>query len=64
MVQLNLWSDDCSCEQCTCDKAEFGEKKECECVECDCESCHKVEEAEEWDTQPLLRRRNEGRVSR
>jgi len=48
MVQLILWPDDqnCSCKQCTCDRADFGEKKECECVECDCEVCHNIEEKE------------------
>jgi hypothetical protein len=53
-IKLNPQDPDCSCEQCTCDRADFGEKKECECMTCNCEKCHEKEEvvAEEWDTQP------------
>ena len=55
-MNIKLWpkDPDCSCEECTCDKASFGEKKECECMEFHCEKCHGGEEAaaEEWDTQP------------
>ena len=55
-MNIKLWpkDPDCSCEECTCDKASFGEKKDCECMECHCEKCHGGEEeaAEEWDTQP------------
>ena len=55
-MQIKLWPNepDCSCQECTCDQASFGEKRECDCMECDCETCHggEEEEAEEWDTQP------------
>ena len=48
MVQLKLWPKDpqCSCLQCTCDKADFGEKRECDCVECECDTCEHQEEEE------------------
>ena len=48
MVQLKLWpkEPDCSCHQCTCDKADFGEKRECDCVECACDTCEHQEEEE------------------
>ena len=48
MVQLKLWPKDpqCSCLQCTCDKADFGEKRECDCVECVCDTCEHQEEEE------------------
>ena len=48
MVKLKLWTNeqDCSCQQCTCDKADFGEKRECDCVECECDTCEH-QEAEE-----------------
>ena len=54
MVQLKLWPKDpqCSCQQCTCDKVDFGEKKECECVVCNCEPCHNIDGEEELDLQP------------
>ena len=55
IMQIKLWPNDpdCSCEQCTCDKASPGEQKECACILCDCEKCHCQEchEAEEEDTQ-------------
>ena len=52
-MQIKLWPNDpdCSCEECTCDQASFGEKRECDCMKCDCEVCHEGED-EEWDTQP------------
>ena len=58
-MQIKLWPNepDCSCQECTCDQASFGEKRECDCMECDCETWQEGEggegeEAEEWDTQP------------
>ncbi|MAF24633.1 hypothetical protein CL634_03530 [bacterium] len=63
-MQIKLWPNepDCSCQECTCDQASFGEKRECDCMECDCETYHEEEEEEnnykyptaeeEWDTQP------------
>ena len=43
---LFQYNPDCSCEQCSCDRASVGEKRECECITCDCEICHDKEELE------------------
>ena len=44
-MQLKLWPNDpdCSCEECTCDQAQFGVKRECDCMVCDCDKCHPSE---------------------
>ena len=44
-MQLKLWpkDPDCSCEECTCDQAQFGVKRECDCMVCDCDKCHPSE---------------------
>ena len=46
VMVIQLWpkDPDCTCAECTCDRADFGEKKECECMECNCEKCHEEEE--------------------